>query len=129
MSRPSIAPGLRLTFLVHSIAAGVVGLQHLLAPRLWTDLAGMEITETVTWRVIGAALLGFAASSWMAYRESEWHKVRIVVVMEIVWSILAALAVLWCLLVEQLAPLEWVNVVLLVGFAIVFGVYLRKHAA
>lgn len=56
---------------MHSVVAGLVGIQHLVAPRVWTDLAGMAITETVTWRVIGAALIGFAVSSWLAYKEES----------------------------------------------------------
>lgn len=60
--------GLRLTFIIHFIVAILIGLQHLIVPRMWTELAGIEISETVTWRLIGAALVAFAVSSWMAYK-------------------------------------------------------------
>lgn len=118
-----ISSGLKTLFLINFIIAGIFGVQHLLAPRLWTDLAGMEIMETVTWRVIGAALIGFAVSSWMGYRETEWRSVRILVVMQVVWSILGALVILWGIIFEGLAPLEWLNVVTLAGFALAFTIF------
>lgn len=121
-----IPSGLKTTFLAHFLVSGIVGLQHLVAPRVWTDLAGMEITITVTWRVIGAALIGFAVSSGLAYREEAWDRVRIVVVMEIVWSIVAALAITWGIAAEGAPPLEWVNVAILGCFAGVFAYYLTR---
>ena len=121
-----ITSGLKIAFLIHFIIAGLFGLQHLLAPRLWTDLAGIEITETVTWRVIGAALIGFAVSSWLAYREEIWERVRIVVIMEIVWSSLGALVILWGIIFEGLAPLEWLNVIILGCFAVAFTVFFSR---
>ncbi|MDX1744876.1 MAG: hypothetical protein R3324_02965, partial [Halobacteriales archaeon] len=95
-----------------------------LLPRVWTDLAGMQIVETVTWRLIGAALIAFAVSSWLASKEAVWTRVRTLVVMEAVWSVVAAATITWGLLVEGLAPLEWLNVAILAGFAVAFTRYL-----
>jgi len=50
----------------------------------------------------------------------NWQRVRIVVVMDIVWSALGALVILWGLLFEGLPPLEWLNVILLAAFAVAF---------
>ena len=122
-----ITRGLKITFLVHAVIAGVVGVQHLLAPRLWTDLAGMAITETVTWRALGAALIGFAVSSGLAYRQARWAAVRIVVIMEIVWSVLGALVLVWGIMAEGLPPLEWLNAGLLALFGLAFAVFLARH--
>lgn len=70
-----IPSGLRSTFLAHAFVAGVVGGQHLLAPELWTDLAGITIDATATWRLIGAALIALAWSSWMAARQERWEAI------------------------------------------------------
>ncbi|MFW6079241.1 MAG: hypothetical protein ACODAE_06455 [Gemmatimonadota bacterium] len=118
-----IERGLKAVFIAHVIVAGIVGLQHLIVPRVWTDLAGIEIAETATWRLIGAALVAFAASSWMAVRAREWAEVRILVAMEIVWSVIAAAVIVWAIVVERLPPLEWLNVTLLVAFAVAFSVF------
>ena len=127
MTDRRVPSGLKTTFLVHAIISGVVGLQHVVAPRWWTDLAGMEITITVTWRVIGAAVIGFAVASWLAYREDLWERVRIVVVMEIVWSVVGALVIAWGIVAEGAPPLEWLNVAILACFAVLFTFFFLKR--
>lgn len=120
--------GLRLTFQVHALIAGLVGAQHLVFPRFWTDLAGMEIRETVTWRLIGAALLAMAISSWMAAGERAWERVRIVAALEVAWSALAAVVLTWGILAEGLPPLEWANAITVAAFAVAFAVGYRRAA-
>ncbi len=126
-SEPEAAPptdypaDLRLAFQVHALVAGLVGAQHLVLPRLWTDLAGMAIQETVTWRLIGAALLAMAVSSVLAAGERTWERVRILVILEVIWSALAAVVITWGILAEGLPPLEWVNAVTVAGFAVAFA--------
>jgi hypothetical protein len=125
-----ISSGLKTTFLIHFVVAGIFGLVLLLVPRMWGNLAGLEIVKTAIYRLVGAALLGFAASSWLAYKETVWERVRIVVQMEIVGSALGALVILWGLAFEGLPPLEWMNVMILAGFAIAFAFfYSRARAA
>jgi hypothetical protein len=46
--------------------------------------------------------------------------------MEIVWSVLGAMVILWGILFEGLAPLEWLNVILLIGFAMAFSILFSK---
>lgn len=106
----------------------MVGVQHLLAPRVWTDLAGMVIQETATWRLLGAAMVALAVSSWMAYRARRWARVRIVVALETVWSLLGAGVLTWAILVEGLPPLEWLNAGLLAVFGVAFAGFWRSAA-
>jgi len=122
----NIPVGLKVTFLLHGIISGLVGIQHVLFPKVWTDLAGMEISETVTWRLIGAALVAFSISSFLAYREVIWEKVRILIIMESVWSFFGGLVIIWGILYEGLAMLEWLNVIVLAYFAFVFTYFLVK---
>lgn len=108
----------------------MVGIQHLIAPRVWTDLAGIDIALTVTWRVIGAAVVGFGVGSWLAAREDDYGRVRIVVQMQVVWSVLGAAAIGWGIMAESVPPLEWVNAAVLAGFAVAFGAWhLRLRGA
>lgn len=129
MTDQRIPSGLKITFLIHFIITGIVGIQHVVAPRWWTDLAGMEIIITVTWRVIGAAVISFAVSSWLAYKAIFWEQVRILVIMEIVWSVTAALVLIWGILIEGAPALEWLNVALLICFAFLFTFYFLKMRA
>lgn len=98
-----------------------MGAQHLLFPRFWTDLAGMEIDETVTWRLIGAALVAMAVASVLAAGERAWSRVRIIVVLEVIWSVLAAVVLTWGILAEGLPPLEWVNAATVAAFGAAFA--------
>lgn len=52
--------GLKIAFLLNFVVVAGVGLQHLLAPRLWADLAGMAVEDTGLWRLNGAAVIVWA---------------------------------------------------------------------
>ena len=121
-----IAPRLRTLFLVHFIVAGVFGLIYLLIPETWGNLISWPIQEPAIYRLVGAAVLGFAASSWFAYRATGWEKVKIVVQMEIVWTVLGTLVLLWGLLFASLPAFGWVNAVILAGFAIAFIAFYQR---
>jgi hypothetical protein len=112
--------GLKITFLVHVIVAGIFGLVFLLIPEMFGGMMGAPIKEPSTFRLLGAALIAFAASSWFAYRETVWERVKIVVQMEIVWTILGVLATLWGLMFEGLPTADWMNVLILGAFAVAF---------
>ena len=115
-----IPSGLKITFLVHVVMAGVFGLVFLLVPEMFGGMMGAPILEPSTFRLVGAALIAFAASSWFAYRETVWERVKIVVQIEIVWTILGVLATLYGLVYEGLPTGDWLNVVILGAFAVAF---------
>jgi hypothetical protein len=120
-----ISSGLKTTFLVHFIVALIFGLVNLLIPEVWGNL-GFPVKEPAAYRLLGAAILGFGASSWLAYRETAWDKVKIVVQMEIVWTILGTLVWLWGLLFAGLPASGWVNAVILGGFAAAFSFFYSR---
>ena len=115
-----ISSGLKTAFLVHFIVGLAFGLIYLLIPEAWGNLISWPILEPTVYRLIGAAMLGFATSSWLAYRETAWERVKIVVQMEIVWTILGVLATLYGLVYEGLPTGDWMNVVILGAFAVAF---------
>jgi hypothetical protein len=115
-----IPSGLKITFLVHFVVAIVFGAGFLLIPDMLMGMLGARTVEPSTFRLVGAAMLAFAASSWLAYRQPVWEKVRIVVQMEIVWTILGVLAMLYGLIFEGLPAADWMNVVILGAFAVAF---------
>lgn len=122
-----IASELKTLFLVHFIVAALFGLTYLLIPETFGSLVAWPIQEPAIYRLIGAAILSFAVSSWLAYKETSWDSVRIVVQMEIVWTALGTLVTLWALLFAGLPVFGWVNAVILAGFGVAFGYfYARK---
>ena len=115
--------GLRVTFLIHFIVALIFGLIYLLIPKVWGNLINWPVKEPEAYRLIGAAILGFGTSSWFAYKETAWERVKIVVQMEIVWTILATLVLLWGLIFAGLPGFGWVNAIIMACFAVAFTVF------
>ena len=115
-----ISKGLKYTFLVHGILGLIFGLGNLLLPTLLPGIFGTRLPDPEPYRVVGAAILGFTASSWLAYMETAWERVRIVVVAEIVWTILGALALLWLWFAQGLGVVGLGNAVILGGFGVAF---------
>jgi hypothetical protein len=123
----NILPGLKSLFLVHMIVGIIFGLIFLLIPEIWGNLIGWPVTEPVIYRLYAAALLGLTASSWFAYKETAWDRVKIVVQMEIIWLILGTLVTLWGLFFAG-APVfaSWLYFVILAGLAIAFSFFYRR---
>lgn len=124
-----ILPGLKLTFLIHCIVALIVGLVFLLAPQFWASLFGQTLPENGIYRVLGAAILAFGASSWWAYREQLWERVKLLTEMEMVWTILGALITVYALMFETMIVAGWIMAITLALFAIVFVYYYVREGA
>jgi hypothetical protein len=110
--------GLKITFLIHFVVAVVFGLAFFFLTSYFGGTMGAPFREFT--RLVGAALIAFAAGSWFAYRETVWERVKIVVQMEIVFTILGVLAVLYGLIFEGLPTEEGVSAVILGAFAVAF---------
>jgi hypothetical protein len=119
--------GLKITFIVHFVVAVVFGLVFLLIPETFGMMMGAPFKGPSTFRLVGAALLAFAASSWFAYRETLWERVKIVVQMEIVWTILGVLATLYGLIFEGLPAGDWMDVLILGAFAVAFSFFYSRR--
>jgi len=125
--KSQLSPALKTTFLVHFIGAGLFGLGFLLIPTQLGNIFGLTITDTYAWRLIGAAMLGIASTSWLAYQATTWESVRIVLVLEMVWPILAALVILSALLFGGFPALGWILFAIMAIFAALFCYfYFRK---
>ena len=119
MDKP-IRPGLKTIFLFHWIIALVFGLVFFIYPALWTNLAGIKIEGNELYRMLGAAMLALSVSSWLAFRAKMWESVRILVITEIVWTILATIVLLYYIIKWGFPPLYWLSAGLMAFFAIVF---------
>ena len=118
-----VRPGLRVTFVAHAIAALAFGLIYLFIPDIWGDLVNWPAPETAPYRLIGAAMLAFGASSVLAYRETDWDKVIIIVRTEIVWTALATLVLLWALIFDGAPAIAWLYVVLMAVWTVLFSIF------
>jgi hypothetical protein len=121
-----ISSGLRTLFLVHFVIGLVVGLLYMFIPGMFMSWFGMAVPEELPYRVIGGAVLAFTASSWYSYKIAEWERVKIVVQAEIVWTILNVLVGLFGILTAAVPAGEWVNVIIMGGFAVAFIYFYSK---
>ena len=116
--------GLKNLFLFHFIVAIVFGLTYLLIPETFASIVQWPLRETFPYRLLGAALMGFGVSSWLAFKNQLWESVKIIVVMEIVWCGLGTVVMLWGMFTQGLPAIGWLNTVLMAFFTVTFGYYL-----
>jgi hypothetical protein len=143
----TISNGLRNTFLAHSILSAILGLVLYVIPgRLLTWLGwipenyevmvgsiavstpGTFLVDPIITRVLGAALLALALSSFLGWRAKQYQEVSILVPLEFVFCVLALIAFLVRIATLGLSipVIGWVLIVILLGFAMVWGLMLRR---
>ena len=101
----------------------VFGLGYLLVPQTTLGFVGIQTHELEVYRLLGAAMLGLAYGSWLAYRETAFERVRIVLGIEVVWPALGTLVMLYALLITGFPAGAWLNAIILAAFAVAFGLY------
>ncbi len=87
-----MSKGLKLTFLFHGVVATVFGLALLLVPRLLADLASWTPFDPLMTRIAGTALLALALGSWIGFFSAGWDQVRVIVLAEVLFTVVGALA-------------------------------------
>ena len=123
-----ISAGIRYTFLVHGIMMSIFALTYLFIPVLWGDLTGCLSNQVPqVFRLFGTAILGFAISSFLAFRETAWEKVKIVAQMECIITILFTIVILLALLFWDLPTIGWMYFVVMSVFAIAFNIFYFKE--
>jgi hypothetical protein len=116
--------GLQVTFLIHAAVALAFGLPLLLAPGRWLTMWGWAPIDPILSRLLGAALLALAWSSFRGWRATAWAQVAIVVELEAVFTVLGCLGLLRHLLVANYPMTVWLLFVVLLAFAIAWSFFL-----
>jgi hypothetical protein len=151
MDRP-ISNGLRTTFLVHLVISAILGIALFLVPGRtlnllgwvpdWVQLPntdqsipGQTFVDPVVTRILGAALLALAFSSWRGWSGSaparKWSEVAFLVELETIFNVLGALAILAgvFLMDRRMPAIGWVLFVVQIAFAVTFGRAWRQSRA
>jgi hypothetical protein len=122
-----ISPGLKYTFLAHSIAMAIFALNYIFTPVLWGDLTGCLSNQVPqVFRLFGTAILGYAISSFFAYRESSYEKVKITTQMNCVITALFPIMLVLALFFWDLPSIGWMYFVVMLGFGIAFNYFYFK---
>jgi hypothetical protein len=117
----TISSKLKATFLTGCFVASIFGLIYMLIPEAYQNFIGVPIkqpAELTVFRELGVAFLALAYLSWLAYKATAVDEVTMGVKMVIVWMVLGALVMLWCLLSSDLPAIYWLYFVLFAGFSI-----------
>ena len=109
----------KYVFLLHFIAAIILGLFWFLMPEYWNILTGWP-DEVASGRIVGLATLTMAVGSIMAYRKITWVEVEIYVIMELVFNILGLIGMLWNMLTLTLPIVGWILIIILGLFSVLF---------
>jgi len=120
-----ISKQLKIMFLIHFFISVFFGLVFLIFVEGFVDFIDWPELDPVTGRLLGGALIGFSASSLLAWRETQWLKVKLVVQMEIVWCAIGSIVLLVTFFIPSfnLPIFTWVNIIIFLFFLVVFTWY------
>jgi hypothetical protein len=118
---------LRTTFLVHSIVFVLVGAALLLFPGRVLVLLNWTPIEPIVVRLLGAALLGLAWSSYRGWRATQRSQVAIVLELEAAFAVLGCIGLLRHLLTSRWPLIVWVVFAVLLAFAVAWIVLLVRR--
>ncbi|MCE7734794.1 MAG: hypothetical protein GPJ54_07960, partial [Candidatus Heimdallarchaeota archaeon] len=62
-------------------------------------------------------IMAFAISSWFGYKETKFDNVKIIVIAEITWTVLAAIIFFWGMITDEFPTWAWLNAILMLAFA------------
>jgi hypothetical protein len=122
MEKP-ITSGLKTLFLVHAVVGLVFGLGYLIIPATVAGWLNMPLTDVSYLQLLGAAILGYTATSTVGYLAHSWDEVKIVVQGEFVWTGLAAVLSLRFVLDGTWPVAGWINFALMALFFLAFGYF------
>ncbi|MDO8055529.1 MAG: hypothetical protein Q6361_01590 [Candidatus Hermodarchaeota archaeon] len=111
---------LRITFLIHIIIGFIFGLGLLILPDLIMTTFGFSFSDPVP-RMMGAMMLALTMGSILALMTKEWARVKILVEIELIWSILGTIVVAYHMLMPPLLNIYgWILAALLLVLFFLF---------
>lgn len=93
-----ISGRLKLVFLVHAIIGFLIGLGMLFFPVTVFSWFSINVEGMVFERLLGIAILSFGLSSALAYFQNRFESVKLLVQLEIIWTLLATILLIWAAL-------------------------------
>jgi hypothetical protein len=96
----------KYTFLINFLIAIFFGFFMLVIPEIYFDLTGWP-QELYLSRVVGPFFVAVAFATLLAFRESEWGRVEIIVYMCLILNFLALVGSIWGMLIMTLPIIGW----------------------
>lgn len=113
---------LRLTLLLHCLSLTVFAMIYLLIPVQWGNWTGCLSNQVPqVFRILGTSLLGYAVSSFLAYRESSFDRAKTTVQTACIIHVIFVIVIVLALTLWDLPPIGWMYAVFTGGFAAAFN--------
>ena len=122
-----VTKGLKALFVIHGIFSLISGALLLLVPFIWAKSMKWDLLDPEPMRVIGAFTLALAVKDWLGYLAKQWTEVRIIVLMEVVWTLFAALVFLRAVLLGLVPATFWSMVVMSAVFFVAWTYFYIKY--
>ena len=116
-----IKPFLKYTFLGHFVIAVIFGVSLTFFPMAFADFINWPTEDLYFTRLTGALMLGFGMGSILAFRETSWEKVKLIVICEVSWLVIGVGIQIYGIIAVVSNIMSWLNLVLLLGLVGVFG--------
>ena len=118
--KEEISKLLKIVFLVHFFVSVIFGLAFTFVVELYVSITGWPYLDPVTGRILGAVFLGLAVASLLAWRETKWEHVKIIVQMEITWLALGTGVHLFAIFMFQVPIIIWLQTAIFIFFFVAF---------
>lgn len=121
-----MSKALRLAFLIHAVVGVLFGALLLIIPGRFLEWVGWAPIDPIAGRVLGAALLALAWSSFRGWQATERAQVATLVELEAVFTVLGCVGLLRHLLFAPFPAMVWIVFAILAIFAIAWITFLLK---
>ena len=121
-----MSKSLKYTFLIHVIVSLIFGAALLLAPGRFLGLLGWGPHDPLISRLLGAALLALAWSSYRGWGASSYEQVSVLVEMEVIFTVFGSVGLLRHLLKAWYPWYVWFVFAVLLVFTTAWAYHLWK---
>ena len=127
-----ISKGLKWIFFIHFVVTLFFGVLFTMLVDFYLEIIGWPYFDPITLQLLGFAFYAFALSSFIAWKETEWEKVKTIVIMEIAWFMGGTYVMFWSLywglrFSAALPPMAWIYLIIFIAFLIAFIVFYIQH--
>ena len=122
-----ISKGLKALFLIHGIFSLILGAVLVFVPYTWAELTKYGSIDPNPMRLIGAFTLALVVKDWLGFIAKEWSEVRIIVILEVIYTLFGGLASLYVLIFVAASSAVLTNVIIFALFFCAWTWLYMKH--